>query len=917
MSNFPISERFSPTKSLYPYQIQALQNAYKVLKLYFADYHENKQLIFKEVYQQHVEENYDLKVKGKITDYLPIQNGKIHISNIINRASFWMATGSGKTLVIVKLIELLKVLTKSGEIPEKDILFLTAREDLISQFIKHVEEYNSYIENPYKIELVPLSEFEREKSFGEKLFKEQVRVFYYRSDLLTDEAGEKRLDFESFYNNGNWYLILDEAHKGDKSESKAQAIFTIMSINGFMFNFSATFTEEIDFWTCAYEYNLSSFIRDGYGKHVYISSKSLEEFDRKKAKDFPEKVKTITVLKTLMLHTWLCKIKKELGHFYPRPLTLVLANSVNTEDADLQMFFNELVKIAQGKIEKEAFETLKKELFDELRNVKCVFTNVSLNEDILSSIKNLTFEDVLSEFFHATAPSEIEARVLPENMQEIAFALKSSPKAFGLIKIGDISNWLKEKLSGFEIVEVLSQDSYFKSLNESELNLLMGSRAFYEGWDNPRPNVLLYLNIGKESAKKFVLQSLGRGVRVNPVGGKKRRIEFLEERSNIHFDKASALEFLYVFGTKADALEKIVLTVQEERKKARNLIELEEGLIEINHDIRGKLLLAPEYQFEKTFVEKESSAKFKIAEDDYNMIIEYLKNVPEVVLIFRHGIRPSILTKIKNMVKEKRNIFVSKGFPSYLKPEMIIERFVKFLESESVVLEVITELNLESIVHFKHVRLSEGKLEKIRKSIELSKRGKDRTYDSIKIMRLHRHYYQPILVTNDEKVDYAEHIITHKSEVKFIEELDEKEEDIFTDFDWWFFSKIDESTDTIYIPYHEDALKFFYPDFIFWLRKDDFYVILFVDPKGTAHASTYVKIDGYRQLFEENGKPKVFEYNDLKVIVLLALYNEDLRNVPNDYKRHWVKDLEELEEFVKKSLLQVYSSVQLRNTKGK
>ncbi|MHB8280303.1 MAG: hypothetical protein ACYDIA_22015 [Candidatus Humimicrobiaceae bacterium] len=44
---------------------------------------------------------------------------------------------------------------------------------------------------------------------------------------------------------------------------------------------------------------------------------------------------------------------------------------------------------------------------------------------------------------------------------------------------------------------------------------MMGSRSFYEGWDSNRPNLLLFVNIGVGSdAKKFVLQSVGRGVRV-------------------------------------------------------------------------------------------------------------------------------------------------------------------------------------------------------------------------------------------------------------------------------------------------------------------------------------------------------------------------------------------------------------------
>ncbi|NIN99778.1 MAG: DEAD/DEAH box helicase family protein, partial [Anaerolineae bacterium] len=55
---------------------------------------------------------------------------------------FWMATGSGKTLILVKLIELLKRLIELQEIPDYDILVLTHRDDLIAQLKTHVQEFN-------------------------------------------------------------------------------------------------------------------------------------------------------------------------------------------------------------------------------------------------------------------------------------------------------------------------------------------------------------------------------------------------------------------------------------------------------------------------------------------------------------------------------------------------------------------------------------------------------------------------------------------------------------------------------------------------------------------------------------------------------------------------------------------------------
>lgn len=68
----------------------------------------------------------------------------------------------------------------------------------------------------------------------------------------------------------------------------------------------------------------------------------------------------------------MCKIKSELNGFYPRPLLIVLGNSVNTEDADIELFFKELVKIANKQFEDKVFDA-RKDLIDELTQAQCFY----------------------------------------------------------------------------------------------------------------------------------------------------------------------------------------------------------------------------------------------------------------------------------------------------------------------------------------------------------------------------------------------------------------------------------------------------------------------------------------------------------------------------------------------------------------
>jgi len=155
--------------------------------------------------------------------------------------SFWMATGSGKTLVIVKMIEMLGELIDRGLLPEKDILFLTYRDDLLDQFKVHIDEFNSY-HSDVKINL----KFERINEAVKRanpipFARNEITVFYYRSDLITDQGKEKQVDFRTYDNHGNWFIILDEAHKGDREESKRSNILQYSFEERFLFNFSATF----------------------------------------------------------------------------------------------------------------------------------------------------------------------------------------------------------------------------------------------------------------------------------------------------------------------------------------------------------------------------------------------------------------------------------------------------------------------------------------------------------------------------------------------------------------------------------------------------------------------------------------------------------------------------------------------------
>jgi hypothetical protein len=175
---------------------------------------------------------------------------------------------------------------------------------------------------------------------------------------------------------------------------------------------------------------------------------------------------------------------------------------------------------------------------------------------------------------------------------------------------------------------------------------------------------------------------------------------------------------------------------------------------------------------------------------------------------------------------------------------------------------------------------------------------------TLHIKQVARHYSMPVLLSENERIDWIRHVVRHPSEVRFHNNLEEylnQPQNAFARLNWWAFSKIDENLDEVYIPYYDpqsNRIHRFLPDFIFWLRKENQYAIVFVDPKGMQQADYQYKVDGYRALFWEKGVPMVFRYNDLNVRVYLLLYTEDANRAPADYRDHWVDNPHKIVECV-------------------
>jgi len=951
---------FSRSKRLFDYQQEALQFALRGLWTYYEDCGDyrpgesdatnawRKERFFKWYRLNGLDTDMDIPVDGQkrhirnlLNEYYVVQNGRIAYEHFINRMGFWMATGSGKTLVIVKLLELLWRLGRAGEIPRHNLLVLTHRDDLLEQLRAHVDEFNAQGE-PY-IRLRDLREYPEAKREVASLFRDrEITVFIYRSDNLSDEQKERIVDFRNYDDHGRWFILLDEAHKGDKEDSKRQHIYSILSRNGFLFNFSATFADERDILTTAYDFNLARFIESGYGKHIAILKQENRAFEDKE--DYTGAEKQKVVLKALLMLTYARRgyeeVQRTAGRIvYHRPLLLTLVNSVNTKDADLKLFFRELERIGKGEIDDQTWDVARRELWQELaEGPPLVFEGERFWAD-RTLFEALKPQDVLQAVYNADGPGDIEVWVRPSSRQELAFKLKNAERPFALIKIGDIGPWLKEELEGYDVLEGFEDEGFFQRLNESDsdINILMGSRSFYEGWDSNRPNVITFINIGTGTeARKFILQSVGRGVRIEPLAGRRKRLQSLYNAGDEHAralypqirDKVLPLETLCIFGTNRQALHTVIEQLDlEQGKEAVHQIALE-----VNWEaVDDHLLLIPTYRLaDRPLMGQRTVRKFEIAADELDLLNRYVDYLgDDRLLVALHGATPRQVRLLQRCLKDLDQHFNTSNGRRYGRVDLALSRLFGYFQ---VVPEEVDGLKLleNEINHFQHIKVLLKDISQLQEKIarakdrphrvaELRAKYEARKLDfdellrqtqslpdtetlhangyTLQIKHIAHHYYTPLLLSNSEKIDFIRHVIRHPSEVRFIDSLErylQQDDNKFRDFDWWLFCKIDENLDTVYIPYYdpeENRIRQFKPDFIFWLQKGDEYFIAFVDPKGTKHTDFEHKVDGYKMVFEDDvGKPRIFSYGGLRVQVRLFLYTEDVSRLPERYRAYWADD---------------------------
>ena len=184
----------------------------------------------------------------------------------LEKLAFWMATGSGKTLLMH--LNYRQYLHYNRE-PLDNILLITPSEDLTRQHLDELQASG-----------IPARRFDLNERglFGAE--PDTVRVIEI-TKLVTDKQGEGvSVPVEAF--EGRNLVFVDEGHKGSGSEARTwRSRRETLAENGFTFEYSATFGQALnaagdDALTAeygkaiAFDYSYRYFYGDGYGKDFRI-----------------------------------------------------------------------------------------------------------------------------------------------------------------------------------------------------------------------------------------------------------------------------------------------------------------------------------------------------------------------------------------------------------------------------------------------------------------------------------------------------------------------------------------------------------------------------------------------------------------------------------------------------------------------
>ncbi len=515
----------------------------------------------------------------------------------LNKLSFWMATGSGKTLLMhVNLLQYLSALHRHRRQRELNrILLLTPNEGLSYQ---HLKEFTA--------SGIDAKLFDKNEG---GLYRDQT-VEIIEVTRLKDKMGDKTVAVEAF--EGNNLVLVDEGHRGASAGAGGtwMGYRNALCERGFSFEYSATFGQAIkgnpdliNLYSksilCDYSYRY--FYADGYGKDYQILN-----LDTGTQQNHLELYLVACLLsffqqQRLYHQQWRdfrpFKIENPLWIFVGGRVTASLSKKDASDIVEILKFLARYVSDRSGSIQR-INTVLNKGLITSAS--KNLFSQRFQYLNALEISPSKIYDETLQSVFNASNGGQLHIENLKGIPGEVSLRVGSENDAFGVINVGDDKKLVKIcGEQGFTTGEREFVKSLFHELNEpsSKVNILIGSKKFTEGWNSWRVSTMGLMNVGRGEGAQ-IIQLFGRGVRLKGYDMSLQRSSSLSERV-LRPENIGILETLGIFGIHADYMAQFRdflveegLPVNEDRVEfilpvIRNLGKQKLKTIQIKKEING------------------------------------------------------------------------------------------------------------------------------------------------------------------------------------------------------------------------------------------------------------------------------------------------------------------------------------------
>ncbi len=493
----------------------------------------------------------------------------------LTKLAYWMATGSGKTLILH--LNYHQFLHYNKE-PLDNILLITPNEGLSEQHLQELEASG-----------IPARRFDLNHSGLWSGGRDVVQVIEITKLVEEKRGGGVSVPVEAF--EGRNLIFVDEGHKGSGGEAWRK-YRDALGETGFTFEYSATFGQALsaarnDPLTAEYgkaivfDYSYRYFYGDGYGKDFRILN----------LRDETDEDKTYLLLlgNLLSFYEQLRLFHDQADALRPynleKPLWVFVGSTVNAVYSEnrqkrsdvltVARFLHHVLENRRGGVVKGIEKLLAARSGLVTPDGMDLFAGrfPYLRETGLSA--PALYDDILRQVFHAPAGGGLHLCEIKSASGELGLKASGAEEYFGLIYIGDTAEFKKlveADNSGITLEDDAIAPSLFTGINrpDTPLNILIGAKKFMEGWNSWRVSNMGLLNIGRQEGAQ-IIQLFGRGVRLR---GKDHSLKRSAAISGNHPAHIKLLETLNIFALRANYMAQFRDYLEREGVETEPVIEL-------------------------------------------------------------------------------------------------------------------------------------------------------------------------------------------------------------------------------------------------------------------------------------------------------------------------------------------------------